>query len=119
MILLIIIKEKAMLKYNSIKLNTIILIFVFVLAAILISCKSKTSNGSLPEKEKITINNEYSFVYEFNMKPKLGMVVLKVQTIILLAVIPHPDCSEMQFRSEELQVTSRRHCSDSNAYNPG
>ena len=68
-----------MFKYNTIKLNTIILIFVLVFAVILVSCKSKTSDGSLPEKEKITINNDYSFVYEFNMKPKIGMVILKVQ----------------------------------------
>jgi len=31
------------------------------------------------EKKKITINNDYYFIYRFDKKPKLGMVVLKIQ----------------------------------------
>jgi hypothetical protein len=59
-----------------------IAIFFVVLAAVTYGNKTDVSadkNTVLKEGSKININNDYYFKYNFNKKPALGTVILKIQ----------------------------------------
>ena len=65
------------------RISNLISITILALILLISACKPKGTSQSgvkyLPEGEKIEINKNYNFVYEFNKKPSIGTIILKIK----------------------------------------